>query len=128
MGEDQLFSVITLNVRGIRNYKKRIKLYNWLFKHGGNNCVIYLQEAHCTPETKKQWQQQWQGQSHFSYGTSQSGGVITLIGKSLDFVEIRINCDNEGRLILLYCKINDHPILFVNNYAPTVEKEQIPFF
>ena len=41
MGEDQLFSVITLNVRGIHNYKKQIKLYNWLLKHGGNNCVFY---------------------------------------------------------------------------------------
>ena len=57
-----------------------------------------------------------------------SAGMNTLIGKSLDFVEIRINCDNEGQFILLYCKIYDHPILFMNNYAPIVEKEQIPFF
>ena len=71
MAEELDFSVITLNVRGLRDHRKRIKMFNWCLKTGGKNSIYLLQEAHCTKEIETEWGQQWKGDSFFSFGTSQ---------------------------------------------------------
>ena len=118
MFENLKFSVLTVNVRGLREYRKRRKIYNWLVKHGGQNSICFIQKAHCTPDVSRMWEQQWRGNSYFAYCTSQSAGVIILIGNRVEYVEDFVKVDVEGRFILLYCKIQGSPILLVNTYAP----------
>ena len=64
------FRVISLNVRGIRDYRKRQKLYCWLSKQGGNANTSFIQEAHCTPEVGQSWKPQWASHLYFSCGTN----------------------------------------------------------
>ena len=47
------FNLLSLNVRGLRDYKKNKKILNWIVKHGGDNGVTFMQETHSTPETRK---------------------------------------------------------------------------
>ena len=49
------FTINSLNTRGIRDKKKRTKVYNWLLRHDGNSGIHFLQEAHCTPEVQVSW-------------------------------------------------------------------------
>ena len=122
------FSVISLNVRGMRNYKKRRKILNWLVKHGSSKAVIFLQEVHCTRDVLNVWKTQWRGKSYYSCGTYQSRGIAILIGKDIEYVKKKILLDKEGRMITLHCTIQGEHFVFINTYAPTHEIDQIEFF
>lgn len=67
----------------------------------------------------------WKGKSFFSHGTTQSSGVIILIGKDIEFVlNDKIVSDN-GRYIVLDCNIQGNHFLIVNYYAPNAESDQV---
>ena len=53
------FDLITYNVRGLRDLKKRRKLFNYLKKHSSKQGFIFLQETHSTKEVEKFWKAQW---------------------------------------------------------------------
>ena len=122
------FTINSLNTRGIRDKKKRTKLYNWLLRHDGNSGIHFLQEAHCTPEVQVSWNAEWKGLSHFSCGTNQSKGVITLIGKDIDYKEKHVIRDKYGRFVIIYCEIQGMEFCLINLYAPNTETEQIDFY
>ena len=119
---------MTLNVRGLRDYKKRRKIFNWLPKHNGSNSVIFLQETHCNINNETQWSQQFRGNVYFSNGTNQSCGVMTLIGDKLQFNLVENIIDKNGRYILTKCTINDSEFMLVNVYGPNTETEQVKFY
>ena len=48
--------------------------------------------------------------------------------KYLDFELKEKIIDTEGRLLILYCLIQNEPFLLVNIYAPNTEREQIKFY
>ena len=75
------FSVLSVNVRGLRKYEKRRQVYNWLCKQGGHKGVTFLQETHSDFKTEQSWTNLWRGQSFYSHGTTTSCGVSILIGK-----------------------------------------------
>ena len=119
--------VVSLNVRGLRKCKKRTKLYNWLYSHGGKSGVCFVQEAHCTFEDEKRWRKDWKGLSFFSHGKTNSCGVLTLIGDSIDFKLLDKVVDDKGRYILLHCNIQNTQILLINSYFPNLESQQVEF-
>ena len=84
------FSVVSLNVKGIRESKKRRKIFLWILKHGGDRSVFFIQEAHCTPEIVTSWSKEWKAPSFYCCGTNQSRGVIILIGQYLEFKLLKI--------------------------------------
>ena len=45
MADDLSFEVITLNVRGLRDLKKRRKIFNWIKKHTSKESIMLLQET-----------------------------------------------------------------------------------
>jgi len=53
--------LISLNVRGMRDYKKNRKMMNWVVKHGGNVGISFLQETHSTPDIEYKWKQRFKG-------------------------------------------------------------------
>ena len=71
---DLNYELISLNVRGMREYKKCRKMLNWLFKHGGESGISFLQETHGTPEIENQWKHRFRGEIIFSHGSSHSRG------------------------------------------------------
>ena len=40
------FSILSLNVKGLRNNIKQHKIYHWIEENNGLNSIIFLQESH----------------------------------------------------------------------------------
>ena len=79
------FSVLLLNVQGIRNTKNRKTIFTWLKDHNVHNSITFLQECHSDVQTQAKWSQDWPGTTYFSHDTTHSCGVITHVGKNLEF-------------------------------------------
>ena len=88
-----------LNVRGLRDKTKRIKMFTWL--KNKNLSIIFLQETHCTNELEDVWRTGWGHKVFFSNKSSHSGGVCILLDKSLQYDVISCHPDPLGRYILL---------------------------
>ena len=55
----KMFSIISLNVRGISNYVKSWDVFGWLRE---NKIDAYLlQDMHCDVDTIHIWEQEWGG-------------------------------------------------------------------
>ena len=92
--------LLSLNVRGIRNYKKCRKTLNWLVKHGGNRGISFLQETHSTPDVENEWKQRFRGDVYLSHGTSLSKRVAILVGEKLDYKVLSLTNYQDGRLLI----------------------------
>ena len=119
------FKVISLNVRGLGDKKKRKAVFQWLKKHEYD--MIYLQETHSNIDIEKEWKQEWDGVLVMSHGSSQSKGCMILFNKHLDADIKEITCDNSGRYIVLQCEVMGENYVFINVYAPNTENEQVLF-
>ena len=80
-----------------------------------------------TFEGEKRWRKDWKGLSFFSHGKTNSCGVLTLIGDSIDFKLLDKVIDDKGRYILLHCNIQNTQILLINSYFPNLESQQVEF-
>ena len=74
------------------------------------------------------WNVERKGLSYFSCGTNQRKGVITLIGKDIDYKEKHVIRDKYGRFVIIYCEIQGMEFCLINLYAPNTETEQIDFY
>ena len=125
-GNSLKFNIISLNVRGIRNFEKRKSIFNWLMKQTSDIC--FLQETYSTEDIENQWKKQWPGDIYFAHGSTHSLGVAILIRKSFDFKLQSIQTDKEGRFLFIEATIQDEPFLLVNIYAPNSVTSQSLFF
>jgi len=92
------YSIITINVNGLRDKGKRLKLFHYF--ENKRYDIIFVQETHCgSDDDVVLWSSQWQGKSIWNNGSSQSKGVAVLFKKQLDIPFTNIIKDNEGRLI-----------------------------
>ena len=73
-------NITSMNVRGLRNAKKRRALF-YIFKKG-NYYVIGLQETHTTKADKEIITREWGSKFHIAGDSSNSKGLLTLFGKS----------------------------------------------
>ena len=64
------------------------------------------------------------GQIYFLHGEFNARGVAILIPKEYNdrFEYIDGHKYNNGRFLLLNCKIDKNPLIIVNIYAPTKDK------
>ena len=76
MGE---FKLISLNVRGLSNFKKRKSILSWCRKQKVD--IIFLQETHSTVQNEKQWKAEWGGPIELAHGSSNARGVGILISE-----------------------------------------------
>ena len=53
---DIKFEVVSYNVNGIRDDRKRQKILNFLKKQTSNETVIFMQEIHSTKATEKRFE------------------------------------------------------------------------
>ena len=72
------------------------------------------------------------GGVYFSHGEYNARGVATLIPEKLlsDFELKEEKSDDNGRMIVLDCKIYETNLILINIYAPTKDhiKEQLTFY
>ena len=123
--DDLNFDILSWNVRGLGDYQKRRKLFNWVKKHTSKNGIVFMQETHSSDKTGKQWEQLWRGSIKFSHGTTSSKGVLIAFSESLEFNITKEFTDQNGRYIVLQVDIQENPYVLINYYAPNLETQQV---
>lgn len=120
--------LISVNVRGIHSYAKRMCIFQWLKKMQVD--IIFLQETYSTHDIEKYWRNQWDGKIFQAHGTNHSKGVAILFKNNVDANILSSTIDNNGRFICLDINIQDQVICLLNAYAPcsSKSKDQLLFF
>ena len=118
-------NVLTLNVKGLRDYRKRRKIFNYIKKHILPEGIFFLQETHSLKQDEGLWSAQFRGGQNFSHGTNDSRGVLTGFTENLDFAIESEHKEKEGRYLLLKCIIQGHSLLLINLYNANQETNQV---
>ena len=116
--------IISLNVRGLGEYRKRKKVFRWLNDRKPE--IIMLQETHSVENIVSNWKQQMKGQMYFAHGSRNSKGVMTIL-KNLDHVVNKVIIDPDGRFLVIDINISEKHFLLVNSYAPTEQSNHVTF-
>ena len=125
MGEH--INILSYNVRGMRDEKKRRGLYSYL---RNQKCdIILLQETHCKLKKEEyRWGKEWEGQTVWSRGTSNSKGVSVMFSSGTKYDIIKTVVDPNGRYISCKVKFGEIVYNIINIYAPNHEYERVKFF
>ena len=109
--------ILSVNVNGLRNARKRQNIFHWLNKH--NIDITLIQETHCeSVEIENEWKMDWKGSSFWNHGTNLSKGVAFLIREHTALTVLSHDIHEAGRLSSLKLEINDQNIQILNTYAP----------
>ena len=120
------FEILSYNVRGIGNERKRKKLFNYIKKHTSSNTTVCLPETHSTETDVLLWKYQWHGNMIFSHGSSNQKGVLVAFRYGLEYKMLSPEVVNdEGIFIILHIEIDGSPYDLLNYYAPNIELNQV---
>lgn len=109
-------SILSLNCRGLNDYKKRIDVFNFLKDQ--KHHIYCLQDTHFTKKQEKAIYAQWSGECLFSFSKSNARGVAILFNKNLEYeIHKKIN-DDIGNFIALDVTIEKNRLTLVNLYGP----------
>ena len=112
------FDVLTYNVRGLGDERKRRKIFNYIRKNTPRKS-IFLQETHSTQKFENLWCYQWHGDMIFSHGTSGSRGVSVAFRYDIEYKTLSPQIvDKEGRFFILRIEIQGSPYSILNYYGP----------
>ena len=107
---------VSANDQGLRDENKQKETFLYYKKMGFD--VILIQETHSDNESELQWTKQWNGKAIFSHGDSKSRGTAILFNPKLNVEVISTTCDENGRYVIVDCKINNKEIMVTSLYAP----------
>ena len=113
------FKIGSLNVRGMRDIKKRRELFSWLKKK--KLSIIFLQETHSDQDSCIQWEKECGYTAIFSHATTHSSGVCIFFNNNLDFSVKKCYVDPQGRFIVIDILSNETYYTLINVYAPNNE-------
>ena len=94
-----MFKMMSLNVRGLSNFKKRKLIFSWCRKTKSD--IIFLQETHSKFEVEKQWEREWGGSMFFSHGSNNARGVAILFRSGFDTIIDAVKRDGQERLLVI---------------------------
>ena len=121
----------SVNVRGLRNEKKRNVLMHWAEKKSFN--AIFLQETFITENLSNLFENSLMhvGKAYQSLSnSSHSKGVAIILTNSFpDYSFIDKHIDQDGRIVLLNIELlhNNEIYTFINVYAPNDVQQRINF-
>ena len=118
--------IISLNVRGISNYKKRRTIFTWCRKQKAD--VIFLQETHSTERNEAAWKKEWGAPLYYSHGANNARGVAILIQNKFDCIVQESAIDADGRFLMLKVLLNGEQALLVNVYGPNRDSQLSSFY
>lgn len=107
------FSVVSLNVRGIRNINKRKAIF--LFLKDKRADFYLLQETHSLKSDHNLWKSQWGQDIWLSHGTNRSAGVAILKGNFRGKI-VHTECNN-GRWLILILEDSNMQYILANIYG-----------
>ena len=118
--------LISLNTRGISNFRKRRTIFTWLRKQKPD--IVFLQETHSTRGNEVLWKREWGATLFCSHGANNARGVAILIRNNFDCTVEESIVDSNGRFIILKVLLSGEPALLVNIYAPNRDNELVTFY
>lgn len=119
-------SIISLNVNGLRDQKKRWLLFDFLKRSKFD--VVLLQETHVASVNDCiLWNRESGYKGYWSLGSSSSCGVGLLVREGLNLKNCSFRCDCAGRLVVLDFTLNNKDLRVVSIYVPTDGSERIEF-
>ncbi len=117
--------IATLNVRGLKNNKKRYTIVN-NFKLRKLD-IISLQETHFSCNADKiSLDAQWGGTVHHAFGSSRSKGLATLFNPSIKESDISLVFKND-RVLMSLVSIDGIKFMIINIYSPCSDREKKAF-
>ena len=117
-------SVVSVNARGLRGRRKRLKIFNTL-KEKFTDAVFLFQETHSDKTVYQTWRAEWGSEIYLNHGESNSRGVMLAFSNNLDISNFKYIMDNNGRIQLCTFEYNNQKLLIGNLYNNNVESEQI---
>ena len=120
------FKLLSLNVRGVSNLKKRQAVFTWCRKQKAS--IIFLQEMHSTKDKEKQWKVEWGAPIEFARGSSNARGSAIPLCNGFDCKIKRKIVDPMGRHIGIKAEIKDENYLLFNVYAPNNDSQSAKFY
>ena len=125
MSTQMKISILSLNVRGLRNQVKRRSIFRFL---KDQNCQIYLlQETFSEQKDEPIWKSEWGGAIFFSHGSTHSKGVSILINPSSKLNVEVTGKDLDGRIVSINLIYNSAKMSICNIYAPNDSQQQQKF-
>jgi len=117
--------LLSLNVRELRNIRKRGAIFSFLKIQKAK--IFCLQETYSTPGDEKLWSAEWGGKIIYSHGTTHSKGVCILLNPSSPFKLSSIHIDPEGRFLIAKLTIEEKYFFITNIYGPNNCHDQDDF-
>ena len=118
--------LLSVNVRGLSNFKKRRAIFTWCRKRNAD--FIFLQETHLTIGHEMSWKHELGAEIISAPETSDARGVAVLFKRGVDYKIHSKLLDPEGRYIILKAEIQEKPVVLINVYAPNKNTELTLFF
>jgi len=118
--------LISLNTRGISNFRKRRTISTWLRKQKPD--IVFLQETHSTRGNEVWWKRERGATLFCSHGANNARGVAILFRNNFDCTVEESIVDSNGRFIMLKVLLSGAPALLVNIYAPNRDNEMVTFY
>ncbi len=117
---DEQLRLCSLNTRGLRDSRKRVGLFHWFKRYKkGNLSFVFLQETHSDVSQETVWKNEWGADVFFSHGSTNARGVAILCPKMECLEVVKIEQDNEGRILIVEANISGKRTVLCNVYAPT---------
>ena len=116
--------LLSLNVRGISNFKKRKTIFTWCRKQKAD--FTFLQETHSKIDSEKCWRNEWGGEIIMAHGSSRR--VAILVKKDVDCTIHSKILDPLGQFVIVKAEIRDKMYVLINIYAPNKDANIVSFF
>lgn len=114
-----MLKFLSYNARGLRQTKKRRRLFAYL--HRCKADVILIQESHCSHMDEKYWCNEWGSNILFAHGSNASRGVCILFNPKLHFTVLKHTSHVDGRFVMVDIQFHDHIITIVGVYGPNID-------
>ena len=107
---------VSMNVRGMRDKRKRQKLFKWIAIHKYD--IICIQESHSSPDIEVLWKTEFGGDIVFAHGQTNACGVMILFKSDLVKQIHDVMLNNNGRFIVMDITVREKRLTLTNLYGP----------
>lgn len=114
MGDE--LSIVSMNVRGLGDAKKRRDVFNWLRKQDCS--IICLQDTHTVDRLERIWETEWGYKAMFCSFRGDSRGTAILFCNNFEFRLHKVKKDPGGNYIALDMEALNMRFTLINIYGP----------
>ena len=121
------FKLVTNNVKGLGNMKKRQNIFKRLKDLVKGKGIIFIQETHSCKETEIHWKKDFgtENEIYFNSANSSSKGVAIGFCGNLNHSVNKVYSDEIGKILIIEIKINNEIFILINIYNENCEKDQV---